>query len=451
MTGARKIVVVDDEVDMADSVRMLLTRAGYEVVVCNESEQAPELIERQRPDLVITDLLMPGLDGLQLLDAVRARQPDIPFIVLTGFASVDSAVAAMKKGVADYLAKPFAHEELLIRIDKALSYRRLAEENRTLRERAAGASRHGDMIGRSAAVAEIERLVAKVAATDACVLLVGETGTGKELVARLIHRGGPRARGPFFAVDCGAFAGAGLEAELFGCERGAVAGAEARAGLLEAADGGTLFLDDICETTPSLQTRLLQLLQEGQLMRVGGTRRIRADVRLVASSNGDPRCYVADRRLSEELYYRLSVVRIAVPPLRERAEDVPLLVSHFTALYSQRIKKRVAGVDPEAMAALERHAWPGNIRELENVIERAIIMVDDGDEVGPEHLPPELFEPEARASGSMQEVRDAERDLILRTLRECGGNRSLAARKLGIGRRTLYDKVTRLGISLRAS
>jgi DNA-binding NtrC family response regulator len=450
-----RILAVDDEPEMAEIARVVLERVGHEVTVETDGARALELILEGRPDLVVTDLRMPGLDGLALIEQIRARGLNIPVLVLTAYASVDSAVEVMKRGAADYLAKPFTPEELTLRVERALAWTELTEENRYLRKRIESASRHGEIVGESEALAAILRLVDKVAATDARVLLVGESGTGKELIARTLHRHSQRREEPFFAVNCGALSENLLESELFGHERGAFTGAVAvKKGIFEVADGGTLFLDEISETAPAFQTKLLRVLQEGEFLRVGGTRALTTNVRVVSSTNRDPRRSIAEGRLREDLFYRLSVVQIILPPLRERREDIPLLAHHFVTEYARQIKKRIRGIQAEAMEALCRYAWPGNIRELENAIERAIIMADEGGYVGAEHLPHELTGAAAPPSGPaapMQELRDAEKEILLRALREADWNRSLAAKNLGIGRRTLYDKLARHGIPLRRS
>ena len=444
-----KVLVVDDEPDMAESVERVLRGAGHETIVETESEAALSVVERERPDVVITDLRMPGLDGLSLLTLIKEAHPEVPVIVLTGYASIDSAVEAMRRGAADFLSKPFVPDELLLKVQKALAWERLAEENRLLRERVRKDGRHGPcIIGESAGFAEVMKLVAKVAETDARVLLAGERGTGKELIARTIHERSRRRQASFFAVDCGAESL--LESELFGHERGAFPGATGlRRGLLEVADGGTLFLDEIAETTAALQTRLLRVVQDGEFVRLGGSRPIKTDVRIISSTNRDPRRAVAEGRLREDLFFRLSVVRIQLPPLRERVEDIPLLALHFARLYAKETKKKVTDIAADAMEALAQYPWPGNVRELQNVIERAVIMAEADGEIRTEDLPPDVVEKRAEESLDARGVlREAERELITRTLRECHWNRSLAAKKLGIGRRTLYDKLARLGISL---
>ena len=450
MKRAARILVVDDEADMADNVALILHGAGHEPIVETDARRALEVVERERPDLLITDLRMPGVDGLTLIERLRPGYPDLPIVVLTAYASVESAVTAMQRGANDYLAKPFVSEELLLRVDRSLAWTRLREENRYLRERMDGGDHFAEVVGRSQALRDVLRIVDRVAGTDARVLLVGESGTGKEMIARAIHRRSARREAPFFAVNCGALTESLLESELFGHERGAFTGAVGtKKGIFEVADTGTLLLDEITETSPAFQTKLLRVVQQGEVLRVGGTRPVKVDVRVIASTNRDLRRAVAEGRFREDLFYRLSVVRVDLPPLRERTDDIPLLVEHFVGTYAAQIKKRVRGVQPDAMELLRRYPWPGNVRELENVIERAIIMADDGEDLTSDDFPDDVRDAPAER-GPMAEVADAEREVIVRTLRECAGNRTLAAQKLGIGRRTLYDKLTRLGISLRA-
>jgi DNA-binding NtrC family response regulator len=358
----------------------------------------------------------------------------------------------MRKGASDYLPKPFAPEELLLRIEKALSWTELTEENRFLREQVRSIDKHSVIIGQSPPLLEILELVEKVANSDARVLLVGESGTGKELLARAIHRHSPRHKAPFYGINCGSFNENLLESELFGHERGAFTGAvTAKKGIFDVAQGGTLFLDEVCDTSIGFQTKLLRVVQEGEFLRVGGTRPIKSDVRIVSATNQNPEQCIEKGLFREDLYYRISVVQIHVPGLRERAEDIPLLADHFVNIYSQQLKKRVPGIHLSAMEVLTGYDWPGNIRELQNVIERAIIMVKDGEKIGREDLPADLLEKQPRNKALINEVRKAERALLLRTLEECHWNRTQTAKKLGIGRRTLYDKLARFRIPLGPS
>ncbi len=452
MTPKRaRILIVDDEEDMADSIRRILVRAGHDAQVETSPRRALEITSVDRPDLVLCDLRMPEMSGLDLLGELRNRQSSVPLILVTAFASVDTAVDAMKRGAADYISKPFTPEELLLRVEKTLAWSRLQEENLYLREFVRGAEKV-TIVGESLGLKDVLRVVDKVAPTDSRVLVVGESGTGKELIARTIHRRSRRSQDPFFAVNCGALSEGVLESELFGHERGAFTGAvAAKKGFFEVADGGTLFLDEVSETTPAFQTRLLRVLQDGEFFRVGGTRPMKSDVRIIASTNRDPRRAVQDGKLREDLFYRLAVVQIALPALRERKDDIPLLTRHFIEIYSRQIKNPVRGITPEAQAALVQYTWPGNVRELENVIERAVIMGEAGASLGVAHLPAELSLTEPRSHGPLDLVRETEREILLRVLRDCHWNRSLTAKTLGIGRRTLYDKLARHHISLRPS
>jgi DNA-binding NtrC family response regulator len=445
-----KVLIVDDEPDMAENLERMLRKNGYQTVVETESPRALERVEQEHPDLILTDLRMPELDGMAFLKQIKRHNGGIPVIMLTAYASVDSVVEAMKKGASDYLAKPVSTEELLLKVEKALAWNRLMEENRYLRERIEDQEPHGDIIGQSPVLMEILRLVEKVAPTDTRILLVGESGTGKDLLAQTIHRRSLRRSAPFFAINCGALTESLLESELFGHERGSFTGAmTTKRGIFEAAKGGTLFLDEITETSQAFQIKLLRVVETGEFFRVGGTRPLQTDVRLISASNRDLQKTTAEGRFREDLFYRLSVVQISLPPLRERVEDIPLLAARFLALHTRQIKKKVRGIHPDAMATLTQYAWPGNIRELENVIERAVIMAEAGEEILPAHLPFVPLEEPTRVPEPTAVFKQAEREVIIQTLKQCNWNRSLAAKRLGIGRRTLYDKLSRLGISLK--
>jgi len=445
-----KILILDDEPDMAENLERILQSSGYETTVETESPKALDIVEREQPDLILTDLRMPGMDGMSFLEEIKTREWEIPVMILTAYASVDSAVEAMKKGAIDYLAKPFVPEELLLKVEKTLDWNRLREENRFLRERMETQDNYEGIVGQHPTLQDILRLVEKVASTDTRVLLVGESGTGKELIAQTIHRRSLRRNAPFFAINCGALAESLLESELFGHERGAFTGAVAtKKGFFEAAKGGTLFLDEVGETSSAFQTRLLRVVEKGEFFKVGGTRPLNTDVRLISASNRDLHKAIAEGHFREDLFYRLSVVQIHLPPLRDRVEDIPLLAAHFLAIHSRQIKKKVKGIRPDAMGALTHYAWPGNIRELQNVIERAVIMVEAEEEIAPEQLPFNLLEKKTEVQNPAEALKNAEREIIIKTLKECNWNRSLTAKKLGIGRRTLYDKLARLGISLK--
>ncbi|MFQ5903638.1 MAG: sigma-54-dependent transcriptional regulator, partial [Candidatus Binatia bacterium] len=317
-----KILILDDEPDMAENLGLILDGVGHETIIETESLKALDLVERKRPDLIVTDLVMPKLDGIDILEQIKDRHPEIAVIVLTGYATVDSAVMAMKKGASDYLSKPFSPDELLLRVHKALTWKQLREENRYLRDRVQRGDQYGEIVGQSQALGDVLKLVDKVAVTNATVLLSGESGTGKDLIAHAIHRRSSRRDAPFFALNCGALSENLLESELFGHERGAFTGASTtKKGIFEVANSGTLFLDEISETSLSFQTKLLRVVEEGEFLRVGGTSPLKADVRLISSGNRDLQKAIADRVFREDLFYRLSVVQIHLPPLRERVED----------------------------------------------------------------------------------------------------------------------------------
>ncbi len=444
-----KVFILDDEPDMVENLERILQHQGYATVVSTESTEALDIVEQEQPDLILTDLRMPGLDGMAILEQIKCRGLEVPVIILTAYASLDSAVETIKQGACDYVAKPFAPEELLLKIEKTLDVYRIRQENRYLRERIEAQDHYEGIIGQHPTLQDILRLVEKVASTETSVLLVGESGTGKELIAQTIHRRSLRKNAPFFAINCGALAENLLESELFGHERGAFTGAlSTKKGFFEAAKGGTLFLDEVAETAPAFQTKLLRVVEQKEFFRVGGTIRLKTDVRLISASNKDLRKAIAEGFFREDLFYRLSVVQIHLPPLRKRAEDIPLLVAHFLALHSRQIKKKVKGIRADAMEALMQYSWPGNIRELQNVIERAVIMVDSGEQILPAHLPFNLLEQGTESRKPEDALKRAEREIIIQTLKDCNWNRSLTAKRLGIGRRTLYDKLARLDISL---
>jgi len=447
---ALKVFILDDEPDMAENLERILQHEGYATIVATESSNALALVEQEQPDLVLTDLRMPGLDGMALLEQIKSRGLEIPVMILTAYASLDSAVEAIKQGACDYLAKPFSPDELLLKIEKALDYYRIRQENRYLRERMESQDQYEGIIGQHPALQDILQLVEKVASTDTRVLLIGESGTGKELIAQTIHRRSLRKDAPFFAINCGALAENLLESELFGYERGAFTGAlTTKKGFFEAAKGGTLFLDEVAETEAAFQTKLLRVVEQKEFFRVGGTTPLKTDVRLISASNKDLDKAITEGQFREDLFYRLSVVQIHLPPLRKRAEDIPLLATHFLAMHSRQVNKKVKGIRADTMEALIQYSWPGNIRELQNVIERAVIMVDPGQQITPSHLPFNLLEQETTGPKKPAEaLKRAEREIIIQTLKECNWNRSLTAKRLGIGRRTLYDKLARLNISL---
>jgi len=388
-----RVLVVDDERSMRELLAIMLKQAGHEVTVADGGEAAIQALKSDTFDLVITDLRMRRVDGLAVLRAAKEHSPPTVVLVVTAFASTETAVEAMKLGAYDYLTKPFKLDEIKLTIANALERKRLQDENQALKRQLRRERGFGNFIGKSRQMLDIFDTIRKAADGVSNVLVTGESGTGKELVARAIHDESPRRNGPFVSVNCGAIPETLMESELFGHVKGAFTGAVASTeGLFAAAGGGTLFLDEITEIPHSVQVKLLRATQEREVRRVGDTRDVKVDVRLIAASNRDLSKAMADGVLREDLYYRLNVIPIHMPPLRERLDDIPLLVSHFIARITKDVGKSVKGISPDSLAILERYHWPGNIRELENVVERAIVL-GSGDLLSPDSLPPHLRMP----------------------------------------------------------
>jgi two-component system NtrC family response regulator len=386
------ILIVDDEKNYLLVLEALLVDAGYEVITCDNASEALEVTTSHDLDLVITDMRMPGVDGMEFLVQLRGRLPEIPVIMMTAYATVEKAVEAMKRGAFDYITKPFKNEELILTIRKALEMHRLKRENRLLSQELQERFKFGNIVGKSKVMHQVYEVIEKVAQTRASVLITGESGTGKELIARAIHFSSTRSDKPFITVNCSALPETLLESELFGHERGAFTGAVTRRkGRFELAHNGTLFLDEVGDMSHALQVKLLRVLQEMRFERVGGTATLQVDARLVAASNRDLKREVELGRFREDLYYRLKVVHITVPPLRERRDDIPLLVHHFLKKVAKANGLPVKNVSHEALKYLYQYDWVGNVRELENVIERAVILCD-GEEIRPQDLPEELFQ-----------------------------------------------------------
>jgi len=464
MSETATLLVADDDPAVRQSLERTLAREGYTVVLAPDGQAAIDRLRLGGIDLVLSDLKMPGLNGLELLREVKAVSPELDVVMLTAFGTVEEAVKAMKDGAADFLTKPFQRAQLIRVIRKALERRALIQENRALQRRLDDLLRDGDYIGVSPAFRRMMRLVDQVANSSATVLIHGESGTGKEGAARAIHQRSPRRAGPFVAVNCAALPETLLESELFGHEKGAFTGAAVRKeGRFELADGGTLFLDEVADLSPVTQPKILRVLQEGEFERVGGTRTIRVDVRIVAASNQDLAALVRDKRFREDLYYRLNVITITAPPLRERREDVAVLAQHFLRLYAAKNNRRLEAFTDDALACLEAHGWPGNVRELENVVERAVVLArgatvdvgdlpdsiaersvmlergtggDAGEGSGGAAAPDGYFR--IRVGTSLAEV---EQRLLEETLRLTKGNKSLAAKVLGIDPKTVFRKL----------
>ncbi len=448
---AKSIMIVDDEKNTREGLRWALESTGADIFLAEDGEQALIKLGNIPVDLVVSDLKMPKMDGMELLDHLREEFPETDFVMLTGHGTVETAVNAMKKGAFDYLIKPVNIDELKLLVDRSFEQRALKQENERLRRAVDDRYGFDSIIGRSESMEGIFEKIRQVAPTRASVLVQGETGTGKELIAKAIHFNSPRARKPFVAVNCGALTQTLLESELFGHEKGAFTGAvKQKAGRFEVASGGTIFLDEIGETTPELQVRLLRVLQEQEFERVGGTKPVKVDVRVIAATNRDLRKEVAAGRFREDLYYRLNVIRIDLPPLRDRPEDIPLIANHFLNEFNREHGKNVQ-LGQKAMALLQSFHWPGNVRQLRTMIESAVILTS-GKEILPKNLPDEV-RTEAAPSNSVRlrvgmTVADAERELIKATLGEFQGNKAKAARTLGLGRKTLYRKLEEYGIEL---
>ncbi len=445
----RRVLVVDDEENLRLVLRTILKRAGYEVEVASSGEDALAKVGAFGPDVILTDVRMPKMSGLDLLSALKAKQSAATVIVMSAYGSVDLAIEAMKAGAYDYVAKPFKPDEILLTLRKAEERETLRRENARLREEIRRESKFDDILAKSAPMMEIFKTISKIADYKTTVLVSGESGVGKELVARAIHRQSARKDKPFVAINCGAIPENLLESELFGHKKGAFTDATAdRRGLFEEASGGTLFLDEIGELPLALQVKLLRVLQEDTIRRLGDVKDLKVDVRIVAATHRDLHAEVKAGRFREDLFYRLNVLPIAIPPLRERREDIPLLVDHFLARNNARLGTQIRGLDAEARKALADYAWPGNVRELENTIERAMVLAE-GDQLHVQDLPERVRE--ARdpvqmqlASGELsikKTARIIEEVLIRRALQKTKGNRTRAAEVLEISHRALLYKL----------
>ena len=454
-----KILIVDDERSMRDVLGIMLKRAGYDVTVVSDGDEAIARVEKELFDLVITDLKMPTTSGLDVLRAVKETSPDSVVLIITAFASAESAVEAMKLGAYDYLPKPFQIDEVQLKVRNALGNRRLSTENMLLRREVAAKTSQARLIGKSEAMRKVLDVIKKVADTKSNVLICGESGTGKELVARAIHDNSARARMPFVPVNCSALPETLLESELFGYMKGAFTGAATnKAGLFEVANGGTIFLDEIGETTPATQVKLLRVLQEREFRRVGGTQDVKVDVRVIAATNKDLEKAVKDGSFREDLYYRLDVIPIALPPLRQRADDIPLLAQHFLEKFAAASGRSGPTLSPGAMKLLVAHEWKGNVRELENLIERAVAFggstviaeeevagwlhrpAADGKPALPTDLPPDGLDLEHL-------INSIEKDLLLKALDRAKWVKKRAAKLLQLDARSFRYRLSKFAIT----
>ena len=442
-----RILVVDDERSIRELLAIVLRRDGYEVILAENGRTALNVLEQEPVDLLISDIKMPDMSGVEVLRAAKQVDQDILGIMITAFASTESAVEALRMGAYDYVSKPFDVDELKIIVRNALERRQLRQENLLLKRALQSSHQFSSIVGRSEAMLAVFKLIETVAPTNSTILVTGDSGTGKELVARAIHFNSLRRDRPFVAVNCGALPEQLLESELFGHMRGSFTGASAnKKGLVEVADRGTIFLDELGEMSPMMQVKLLRVLQERRFRRVGSTEELEANIRVIAATNQDLAKMVADGRFREDLYYRVNVIQVQLPPLRDRQEDIGLLAAHFLEKFRELMGKNVASISQEAMVYLERYDWPGNIRELENVIERAVAL-ESSATVLPDSLPPHLRGLPSKNGQTASQLPDAgfdleahvesmERDYIAQALKRAGGKQSKAAELLGMSFRS---------------
>jgi len=454
-TEKKNIMIVDDHKPFCDSLAKILSGEGCQVFAANDGEEALKILRREFIHLVLTDLKMPRMDGVELLKVAKTIRPEVEVILITGYGTVDTAVTAMKDGAFDYIQKPFKPREILKLVRKALEKQALVLENRMLQEKIKDFQRSDKIVGSSPAMKRVLEIVAQVAPSSATVLIQGESGTGKEVIAQAIHDLSLRVHKPFIKVSCAALPETLLEAELFGYERGAFTGAIARKeGRFELADGGTLFLDEIGEVSPTVQVKLLRVLQVGEFERLGGTKTIKADVRLVAATNMNLLEAVEKKIFREDLFSRLNVITLNLPPLREREEDIPLLAHHFLEVFKRKNNKEIDGFAKETMEGMLQYHWPRNVRQLENAIERAVVLTR-GRNIIPDDLPPEIIHVVHAHSGTETVVLDEkrisirlgapleeiERQVIEGTLKFSKGDKNIASKILGISARTIYRKI----------
>jgi len=449
MAGER-ILVVEDEEGMREFLNILLAKEGYDVTTCESGAEALEKFKERDFHLVVTDIKMPGIDGIEVLSRIKEIDPSVPVIIMTGYASMETAIQAVNKGAYSYLRKQTSNEDIKQVIKKAIEMRWLRKENRLLKQQLR--KNHGERktIGKSEKIKQVFALIDKVAETDSTILIYGESGTGKELIAREIHYKSKRAEGPFVSINCGALPETLLESELFGHVKGSFTGAvRDKEGLLAVAKRGTFFLDEVGETSPAIQVKLLRVLQEKETIPVGGVKPIKVDVRLIAATNADLERNVDEGVFRADLFYRLNVIPVRVPPLRHRKDDIPLLVDHFLKVYCQRTGKVPKTISSEAMDCLVRYEWPGNVRELENCIERAVIL-EEGRMLSPEDLPQKIRFGSREHTSSVvstcnMTLEELEKEYLLKVLDEVGWRKKKAAAILGINPSTLYRKLQRYG------
>ncbi len=443
-----RLLLVDDEKIALRNLEHVLAKEGYAITATQSGSHALDLLDAQAFDLVLTDMRMEKVDGMQILRRCKARHPDTEVVMITGYATLESAVAAMKEGAFHYIAKPFRLDEVRQTVAEALEKLRLKRENRALREQLASLEGRTRILTRDGGMQKLLDMAKSVAPTGCNVLITGESGTGKELFARTLHEHSGRGAQPFVALNCGAFNEELLANELFGHEKGAFTGAVGRSGLLAAAHGGTLFLNEVTEMTPAMQVKLLRAIQEKEILPLGGTKPIKVDVRFIAASNRDMKEWVQEGRFRQDLYFRLNVVNLHIPPLSQRREDIPLLAQHFLDKSAPLMGKTVRAFSDEALALLKTYDYPGNVRELENIVERGVALCQ-GDTLEAAHLPDDLRELSIRTfrkrDGRVPTLEEQEREYILWALEEAHGNQTLAAQMLDIDRVSLWRKLKRYG------
>jgi len=450
MIDQASILIIDDEESICDGLSQVLRKEGYLVKAVKEGNDGLTLFGKENFQVVFLDLKLPGLKGMQVLSKIKETSPETPVIIITGYASIESAVEAIKQGAFDYMAKPFSPEELRIITKKALESRKILFENLFLRKELEAKSEFDMVVGKSRAMKEVMDIVNRVSPTETTVLITGESGTGKELIAKEVHKYSLRYKAPFVVVDCGALVETLFESELFGHVKGSFTGAhETKHGRFEVANGGTIFFDEISNISLNIQAKLLRVIQEREVTRIGSSKPIKVDVRILAATNENLADAVKRGKFREDLFYRLSVVPIHLPPLRERKEDIPLLVEHFLRKYNKKAKKNIETISPQAIKAMREYDWPGNIRELENTIERAVVL-SKGNGIDIEDLmyhgisaSPALLSP---LGGNYKTLEEMEKEYIKAVLRTQQGNKSKASRLLGIDRKTLWAKIIKYSL-----
>ncbi|MHC4181953.1 MAG: sigma-54-dependent transcriptional regulator [Planctomycetota bacterium] len=444
------VLIVDDQESIRHALSKMLIKEGYEVLLAGEGDEALETLRKRKVNVILSDLKMPKMDGVQLLKTSKLIKPEVEVILITAHGTIEKAVSAMKDGAYDFITKPFKKIIIANMIKKAVEKQALVVENRSLHERLerSGHDRDADIIGQSDVMRNVIKLAEQVAPSQASILIQGESGTGKEAIASLIHKIGPRVDQPFIKVSCAALPETLLESELFGYEKGAFTGAVGqKEGRFELANEGTLFLDEIGEITPALQVKLLRVLQEGEFERVGGTKVLKCNVRIISATNINLAAAIKQKRFREDLYYRLNVITLDIPPLRERKEDIPLLVSHFFKIYREKNNKAIDGISEDVLDILTDYAWPGNVRELKNVIERAVVLTQ-GRVISQDDLPENIFKNRSEDRKLTipfgMPLREIEKKIIIETLKRTKGDKEITANLLGITPRTIYRKMNSL-------